>query len=475
MEQQIAETSGGRSRSLIIIGAGMAGIKLAHTCLQKDPEMKITILEANDYIGGRIRNFEFDGYTVEMGANWISGLTANTYNNPIWKLAKDVNLCGHYSDRVDSEAVHVTDSQGNDITKAYLESVDRFDRIYKMAIQACAQRDLTPQTDVTVASLLEEFGWKENELNAIDRLVEFNLLEVWISDDLMRLGASHNMVEGANDVDLGKEEFFVEDPRGFNCIMRGMVDDIKNKGAVIKLGAQVLKVRYAPGDVNVTAKDMESGDTIMECTADAVVSTVSIGVLQNGTIEFSPPFPEWKTKALNEIDMFVFSKVYAKFQDKFWPDKDQLVICNERKGRYPLWMKYRNTDRNLFMCYLGGAEARRVESLTSEQIKDEIEELFRNAYCQGQDHGIFRPSVVAVTDWSVNPRFCGSYSTFPHRAYADVPHEDLTRGLTGTQAQEGPFTLYFAGEGFDDKFNGWIQGAYRSGLRVANSILGISE
>lgn len=468
---EMAESSG---RSLIIIGAGMAGIKLAHTCLHNDPEMKITILEANDYIGGRVRNFEFDGYTVEMGANWISGLT-KTYNNPIWKLAQDVHLCGHFSDRADSQAIYVTDSQGNDITKEYLESVDRFDRIYKMAVQACAKRDITAQNDVTVRSLLEEFGWKANELNAIDRLVEFNLLEVWISDDLKKLGASHDMVEGANDVDLGKEEFFVEDPRGFNCIMQGMVDDIKHRGgAVIKLGTQVLKVQYAPGDVKVTAKDMETGNTI-ECTADAVVSTVSIGVLQNGKIEFSPSFPEWKTKALNAIDMFVFAKVFAKFQDKFWPDKDQLVICSEAKGHYPLWMKYRNTDHNLFMCYLGGAEARRVESLTTEQIKDEVEELFRNAYYQGQDHGMFRPSAVAVTDWSVNPRFCGSYSTFPHRAFADIPHLDLTRGLTGTQAREGPITLYFAGEGFDDKFNGWVQGAYRSGLRVANSILGISE
>jgi polyamine oxidase len=460
-------------KSLIIIGAGMAGIKLAHTCLQNDPErMKITILEANDYIGGRIRNVSFENYTVEMGANWISGLDT-MYQNPVWKLAQEVALSGHFSDRADSRALQAKDSRGNDITKEYLESVDRFDRIYDKAVQACAERNMSPQNDISVRSLLDEFGWKESELSAVDRLVEFNILEVWIADGLERLSASHNMKEGANDVDLGKEEFFVEEPRGFNCIMASMVDDIQKTGAVIKLNCQVLEVRYAPGDVKVTARDLKSGDTI-QYIADAVVSTVSLGVLQSNKIEFSPPFPEWKTKALNEIEMFLFSKVYARFPGTFWADKNQLVVCSERKGHYPFWIKYRNTDQNLFMCYLGGTEARRVEALTTEQIKDEVQELFRNAYQQeGQDSGIFRPLAVAVTDWSVNPRFCGSYSCFPYRAYADVPHEDLTRGLTGTQAREGPITLYFAGEGFDDKFNGWVQGAYRSGLRVANSILGI--
>jgi polyamine oxidase len=463
-------------KSLIIVGAGMAGIKLAHTCLQSDPGMNITILEANDYIGGRIRNYLFENYAVEMGANWISGLETR-YQNPIRKLAQEVALSGHFSDRADSRALQVKDSRGNDITEEYLESVDRFDRIYETAVRACAERNVSPRNDVSVRSLLDEFGWRKSELSAVDRLVEFNMLEVWIADGLGRLSASHNMREGANDVDLGKEEFFVEDPRGFNCIMAGMVGDIEEKdAAVIKLNCQVLEVRYAPGDVKVTARDLKSGDDTVEYTADAVVITVSLGVLQSNKIQFSPPFPEWKTKALNEIEMFLFSKVYAKFRGDFFADKNQLVICSERKGHYPLWMKYRNADQNLFMCYLGGTEARRVESLTTEQIKDEVQELFRNAYQQeGQGAEMFRPLAVAVTDWSVNPRFCGSYSCYPYRAFADVPHEDLTRGLTGTLAREGPITLYFAGEGFDDKFNGWVQGAYRSGLKVASAIFGTSK
>lgn len=466
-------------KSLIIVGAGMAGIKLAHFCLQYKPEMKLTIIEANDNIGGRVRNFNFEGHTVEMGANWISGLE-NTYDNPIWKLAKEVNLDGHFVDRAENQSVCVLDCKGNDIHEEYFKSMNRFEKIYEKAVKACSERGIKPQTDVDAQSFLEEFGWKEDELSDIDKLVQFNMLEVWLADGLDNCSVAHNFEEGANDVDLGKEEFFVEDQRGFRCIMDAMSQDIKGKGAVIKLGTQVTKIRYLPGNVVVIGKDLKSGQA-MEYTAESVVCTVSLGVLQHNMIDFEPPFPEWKTKALNQMKMFTFSKVYAKFEDNFCEDENQIIFCDGRKGRYPLWIRYRNTaglKQNIFMCYLGGNEAERVESLTTEEIKDEIEELFRNAFNRGPKNmicsKIFRPLTVAVTNWSKNRLFCGSYSLYPVHAYAEDPQENLSRGLTGTKNQDGPIVLHFAGEGFDDKFNGWVQGAYRSGESVAKFILGRS-
>ena len=465
--------------SIIVIGAGMAGIKLAHVLLQHKPDMKITILEANDYIGGRIRSLNFQGHTVEMGANWISGLETK-YRNPVWDLAKKVKLSGHFVDRGEERAAQVVDSQGKDIQKEYFEAKKRFEEAYENAVQKCAQQGIQAQNDIDVRSFLEQCGWpSESDLTMIERHVEFNLLEVWVTDSLSRLSVAYNMEEGANDVDLGKEEFFVEDSRGFNCILHAMVEDLRNKGAIIKLNTEVHEVCYIPGHVAVSAKDRHSA-VVSEHAASAVVSTVSLGVLHSNAIKFSPPLPPWKTRALDEVGMFIFSKVYVKFDSDFWSEKEnQIVVCSSEKGHYPLWMRYRNPpdNKNLFMCYLGGPEAKRVESLTREEIKDEIEALFRRVFSnnlkKGEDPAkVFRPSVVEVTDWSRNRHFCGSYSVFPVHAFSSMPIEHLTRGLTGTETNEGPTTLFFAGEGFDDKYNGWVQGAFRSGERVANCILG---
>lgn len=186
-------------------------------------------------------------------------------------------------------------------------------------------------------------------------------------------------------------------------------------------------------------------------------------------------FTRWKVDALHEVGMFNFGKVFAKFRTKIWPDeKDYIVFVCEQRGYYPLWMRYKHSKDDVLMCYLGGAQARRVESLSEEEIKDEIEELFGRAFGRSKD---CRPIAVAVTNWSRNPRFHGSYSYFPKGAFARVPYSNYVCALTGVEEESStpivsfPKTLYFAGEAFDDKFNGWVQGGYLSGERVARAIL----
>ena len=50
----------------------MAGVKVAHRL--KKADINVTILEISDYIGGRIKNIQFNNQTIEEGANWIQGL-----------------------------------------------------------------------------------------------------------------------------------------------------------------------------------------------------------------------------------------------------------------------------------------------------------------------------------------------------------------------------------------------------------------
>ena len=179
-------------RSVIIIGAGAAGIKLADVLLRHDPSMVVTVLEANGYVGGRMRHFQFEGHTVEMGANWISGLETR-YKNPVWELAKAIDLDGHLVDRMEERATLVLDSQGNDISKEYMETVDRFQEIHEKGIEECRRRGISSQNDVDIRSVLEDCGWpKAEDLSRIERLVEYNVLEVWIDSALShKIGRAH--------------------------------------------------------------------------------------------------------------------------------------------------------------------------------------------------------------------------------------------------------------------------------------------
>ena len=77
-------------------------------------------------------------------------------------------------------------------------------------------------------------GWKK-PVSDIDKLVEWDVIDNEYADDPANLSVHHNMVEDS-DLDFGEEEFFVQDARGFSCILDDMIKDIKESGADIQLG-----------------------------------------------------------------------------------------------------------------------------------------------------------------------------------------------------------------------------------------------
>ncbi|XP_055853392.1 probable flavin-containing monoamine oxidase A isoform X2 [Episyrphus balteatus] len=62
---------------VIIIGAGLSGLTTAYKILQKEPSLRLKILEANDTIGGQIASSKLDG---ELGAKLLKADQAHIYN-----------------------------------------------------------------------------------------------------------------------------------------------------------------------------------------------------------------------------------------------------------------------------------------------------------------------------------------------------------------------------------------------------------
>ncbi len=59
-----------KKNSIIIIGAGIAGLSAAEILTSSGFEF-VTILEARNRIGGRVHVREHDENTIHMGAQWI--------------------------------------------------------------------------------------------------------------------------------------------------------------------------------------------------------------------------------------------------------------------------------------------------------------------------------------------------------------------------------------------------------------------
>ena len=102
-----------------------------------------------------------------------------------------------------------------------------------------------------------------------------------------------------------------------------------------------------------------------------IISTVSIGVLKNEIIEFSPPLPDWKVEAIDQFDMAIYNKVFVKFKDSFWDrDKATILIKTQHKGRFCCWKTVE--DSKILWTSLIGPEAVRIEQQDESETKKEI-------------------------------------------------------------------------------------------------------
>jgi protoporphyrinogen/coproporphyrinogen III oxidase len=73
------------NKKVIVVGAGMAGLAAAYRL--RKAGVDVTVLEASDHVGGRVRTDSRDGYKIERGAQLIT----STYRNALG-LVKELGL-----------------------------------------------------------------------------------------------------------------------------------------------------------------------------------------------------------------------------------------------------------------------------------------------------------------------------------------------------------------------------------------------
>ncbi len=68
---------------------------------------------------------------------------------------------------------------------------------------------------------------------------------------------------------------------------------------------------------------------------------------------------------------------------------------------------------NFLLSYIVGDEAKRVEKMAEEDLKNEIEVFLESIYAShvknDKELRIYRPEKIHVCKWDTDPRFCGSY------------------------------------------------------------------
>ena len=250
------------------------------------------------------------------------------------------------------------------------------------------------------------------------------------------------------------------DQRGFNTWLKHQASKfLKPNDPRLLLNTIVTNITYSETSVEITTSD---GSCI---EADYAISTVSLGVLQNDAITFSPTLPDWKQSAIATFSFGTYTKLFFQFNETFWPTDKQFFLYADptTRGYYTVWQSLSTEDflpgSNILFATLVDEQSYRVEAQDDETTKAEGMAVLRKMF-----PNITVPEPIAFTypRWSQTPWSYGSYSNWPAGTTLEM-HQNL-RANVGR--------LYFAGEAMSAEYFGFLHGAWFEGQEVGERIAG---
>ncbi|KAL8581082.1 hypothetical protein ACOMHN_012733 [Nucella lapillus] len=189
-------------------------------------------------------------------------------------------------------------------------------------------------------------------------------------------------------------------PAGYTPMVRRLA-----QGLDVTLGAKVREVDYSADGVKVTTT---SGRTF---TADRVLVTLPLAVLQSGQVTFNPPLPEHKVKAIASLGVGKMEKVILQFKENFWRHKTKgdnlfgvVPTSEDSRGLFNLFYTLPShppqaggRERHVLVSHIVGSALGVVERMGGEEVKDLCLHTLRTAFPGQVSHTIPTPGQVSHT------------------------------------------------------------------------------
>jgi polyamine oxidase len=412
---------GAAGKRVAIVGGGMAGLTAAWALSRCG--FAVTVFEAGAEIGGRVRTISAFPQPVDLGASWIHGADGN----PLTPLLQTDHIVTDL-DRV------VVFENGQRLSDAEMEA------IYEDAerIEGEFERiDEQSETDMSVAAAIEiadddrseRLEWALNSEIRVEYATDLTDLSFW-------WGTDDRVFDGGDWLMVG----------GTRVLLRAFDGTYE-----VRLNTRVNAITQSGGLVSVSAGDETE-------TFDAVICTVSCGVLQAGTIQFQPAVSDRQALALQRIRMGTLDKTFLQFERQFWPDATVLgFIGAQREGIGEFFDLSAQAGAPVLMGFSAGSIARGLASLSQEERVSRAMATLRTAFPDAPE-----PVAVATSNWSQDETTFGSYS---YLSVGGVPEDYL--------AMEVPVgeRVFLAGEHTNRDYRGTLHGAHFSGLRAASQVV----
>ncbi|MBE0669163.1 MAG: FAD-dependent oxidoreductase [Anaerolineales bacterium] len=442
-------------KSVVIIGAGMAGLSAAYDL--KRAGWHVTVLEARSRVGGRVyslRDFS-NGLVAEGGGEYI-----DEHHTRMIALAKQFNLSlgkvgswqGQNGDwgAYENKAGRLTDES---LWGINLET--EFEKMWS-ALAELGKQVADPSNPVD--------GLNARELDAKNSLEWINTQDAHPLARKMFVNHIRSEFtcepENFSLLDLARNAaLYYSDPSswpaayriigGNDLLPRAIASQIPD----LHLNAVVTSINIQPEQVTVTYKHVDSFHTIR---ASHAILAVPLTVAR--MIDFNSSLPAAHQKLVNEISYGAVTKVMIEYRKRFWLEKGWNGRLSTDLPIVYTWDATNHLEghHGILTAYTGGMPGAELSRLSDEErtkiAVSVIEKLF-----PGSSELIVHTATIA---WVNEP-----FTRCSYMAYA--PNEVTTHW-------KALFTpagrLQFAGE-HATVIQGFMEGAVESGQRAAKNII----
>ncbi|CAG9768573.1 unnamed protein product [Ceutorhynchus assimilis] len=469
--------------AIVIVGAGAAGIAAA-TKLISNGFNNVTVLEAENRIGGRLYSVHWGDTIVDLGAQWVHGEKGNI----VYETVKDLNLVSH------------AELNGYKNFKFYTSNNSKFDENFTRRLCTIAEGIFDGEygsknshnTSGTYASyfldkfgeiVTQEFGKDNQKVQKV-----FEMIEEFYSKFVLCFEPADNWHEiSAASLDTYQycegDQLINWRENGYSTILDVLISKIPNvskEGFLknIQINKEVTKIIWNQNaQVQIQCSDGTS------YLADHVIVTTSVAVLKHNHANlFEPSLPSYKINCVDNIPLGTSHKIFLKFPEKWWSDDQGFSFLWTREDKENLETEFPGGPKhngrywledifgfypvenlpNILLGWVVGPMTEEIECLPDEYVQKASMFLLRKFI--GSMYEISEPCSILRSKWGTNPHFLGAYSYIgTNTIKSGATHEDLAKPLL----VNGKEVVLFAGESTHSKYFSTVHGAIESGFREA--------
>jgi monoamine oxidase len=438
----------------VVVGAGLAGLSAASDLVAAG--RSVAVLEARDRVGGRTLNHPVGGgEVVEVGGQWVG-----PGQDRILARARELGI-GTFKTWTRGEQIfdyrgHKTHFSG---LIPPLPEPDAGDFAQLLAKIIAAQSQIataapwrSPGAAGLDAQTLETYTLAHTTTPGARFLVDLAVKAVFAAEprDLSLLHALFYLSAGTGILCLTSTAGGAQDSRFHGGSQLVSLRLARRLGARVVLGAPVRRITQDRSGVSVVSD---------QGTWHAKRAIVAVAPMLAGRIDYEPALGALRDGLTQHVPQGSVIKYEAVYPRPFWRTAGLSGYTNS--DRPPIHFTYDNSPPSgrpgVLLGFVVGAEARRLGSLGARERRRRVLDAFERLF--GAQAG--RPRTLIEQNWSAEPWTRGCYAGyFPPGVWSDF----------GPALRAPAGRLHWAGTETAEVFNGYMDGAVRSGERAAREV-----